>query len=105
MDRLPNPDFSGQVALSLAIADTGAAAFALPMRFNFPNDSIAASRYPEELLEVVVFHYLRTANYERGQIFTSAGDYHDFLALPLVGVDRTFQEAVKAVLGAHYPFS
>ena len=59
MDRLPNPYFSGQVALALAIAEMGISSCALPMRYNFPNDDLAGSRFPEELRNVKIFHYLR----------------------------------------------
>jgi hypothetical protein len=104
MERLALPDFSGQVALTLAITAAGARTLALPMRFNFPNDPVAAALHPEELAQVAVFHYLRTANYERHQIFASAGHYADFLALPLTGVDQAFQQSVRRILGADYPF-
>jgi hypothetical protein len=56
--RLPDPYFSGQVALALSIAEMRISTRSLPMRFNFPNDSVAASRFPDELDHVAVFHYL-----------------------------------------------
>jgi hypothetical protein len=39
------------------------------MRFNFPNDAAAVSRYRDELDHVAVFHYLRTETFDRGQDF------------------------------------
>jgi hypothetical protein len=68
-ERLPDPHFSGQVALALAIAEMGTSTWALPMRFNFPNDAAAVSRYRDELDHVAVFHYLRTETFDRGQDF------------------------------------
>jgi hypothetical protein len=105
MDRLAEPDFSGQAALALAIAANGARTWALPMRFNFPNDLRAEEMYPEELANVVIFHYLRTSTFDRHQIFLSAERYAGFLGLPLTGVDRLFQDAVRRVVGPAYPFS
>lgn len=104
MERMPAGDFSGQAALTLAIAAAGARTLSLPMRFNFPNDPRAAEMYPEELARAVVFHYLRTTSYDRHQIFAAADQYRAFLDLRLVGVDRTFQQAVRSMVGADYPF-
>jgi hypothetical protein len=104
MERMPNPDFSGQAALTLAIAAERAKTCALPMRYNFPNDPIAEQMYPAELESAVVFHYLRTDKFDRRQIFVSAEQYGKFLALHLQGVDRRFQDAVRTIIGERYPF-
>jgi hypothetical protein len=61
--------------------------------------------YPEELANVVIFHYLRTTQFDRHRIFASAEEYSKFLALNLSGVDCLFQESVKSILGASYPFA
>ena len=105
MGRMRDSDFSGQVALTLAIADAGVSAWPLPMRYNFPNDPIAAQMYPDELASVVVYHYLRTAAFNRHDIFVDATRYAQFLDAPLSGVDRCFRDAVKAIAGPTYPFS
>jgi len=102
--RLANEDFSGQAALTLAIATCGAGTLALPMRYNFPNDPVAERMYPGELAHVAVFHYLRTSVFDRHQIFLTAEHYRAFLARDLEGVDRRFQEAVRLVVGGEYPF-
>jgi hypothetical protein len=104
MDRLPEPDFSGQAALTLAIAAAGVKTLALPMRYNFPNDPVAEDLYPRELENVAVFHYLRTFRFDRHSIFTTARQYSDFLDLRLTGVDRVFQQSVRDVIGSDYPF-
>jgi len=103
--RMRDLDFSGQVALTLAIADAGVSTWALPMRYNFPNDPIAAQMYPDELASVVVYHYLRTAAFNRHEIFVDATRYAQFLDAPLSGVDRCFRDAAKAIAGPTYPFS
>jgi hypothetical protein len=104
MERMLFPDFSGQAALTLAIAAEGSNTWALPMRYNFPNDSIAERMYPVELEHAVVFHYLRTSTFDRHRIFATAQQYEKFLALPLEGVDRRFQDAVRRIIGERYPF-
>jgi len=104
MSRMPNPDFTGQAALALAIAASGANTTALPMRYNFPNDPIADQLYPDELTNAMVFHYLRTDSFDRQRIFASAEQYASFLSLPLSGSNRLFQHNVRRVVGATYPF-
>ena len=105
VDRLADPRFAGQVALTFATEATGVSTTALPMRFNFPNDPLAKQMYPEDLEDVRIFHYLRTTDFDRHLIFTSAVEYERFLNLPLVGVNRAFQDAVRSVIGVDYPFS
>ncbi len=105
MDRLPDPYFSGQIALALAIAQSGVRSCALPMRYNFPNDELADARYPEELDDVCIFHYLRTHAFDRHKIFSSLSAYHEFVDLPLTGSNRVFQSCVATLIGAEYPFA
>ena len=104
MARMFDPWFSGQAALTLAITAARIQTWALPMRYNFPNDALAVRMYPEESTNVVVYHYLRTQNFDRHKIFTSAEQYSRFLALPLLGVDQAFQTAVRNIIGQEYPF-
>jgi hypothetical protein len=84
MERMLFPDFSGQAALTLAIAQ---------------------QMYPAELERAVVFHYLRTNTFDRHQIFATAREYEEFLALHLEGVDQRFQDAVRRIIGERYPFA
>jgi hypothetical protein len=103
--RMRDANFSGQAALTLAIAATGAGTRALPLRYNFPNDPAAVSLHPGELDQVVIHHYLRTGIYDRHRIFVSAEEYQRFLARPLDGlVDQRFQAAVRRFVGDVYPF-
>jgi hypothetical protein len=104
VDRLGESYFAGQVAFALATAKMDVATWALPMRYNFPNDSRAVSLHPDELSRVSVFHYLRTSIYDRHRIFTNSAEYSRFLALPLEGVDLVFQQAVSRILGSEFPF-
>jgi hypothetical protein len=102
---MANPDFSGQAALTLAIAAAGVPTWALPLRFNFPNDARAEQMYPEELADIAIYHYLRTSVFDRHVIFTNAERYAAFLGLPLTGVNGLFQDAVRRILGPDYPFA
>lgn len=105
MERMADPDFSGQVALTLALTAAGVKTLALPMRFNFPNDPVADAMYPEELANVAIFHYLRTNHIDRHRLFVDAEQYRSFLRRALTGSDRSFQASVRAMLGPEYPFS
>jgi hypothetical protein len=60
--------------------------------------------YPEELANVVVYHYLRTAAFDRHEIFVDAARYARFLDAPLSGVNRRFRDAVREIAGPAYPF-
>lgn len=102
--RMDKPVFSAQVALTLAATEAGVTQIVLPNRFNFPNDPKAGLLYPEDLREAAVFHYLRTSDFDRAEIFGSAGAYTDFMTQKLTGVNLAFREAVRRVLGSSYPF-
>jgi hypothetical protein len=104
MTRMDDGDFSGQVALTLAITDAGVRTWALPMRFNFPNDALAESMYPGELQRLAIVHYLRTNEFDRHEVFTRPEAYSALLQQPLSGAGLAFRDAVRATLGRHYPF-
>jgi hypothetical protein len=103
--RMQDADFSAQVALALAVAATGVTPLPLPMRFNFPNDPLATSLYPEELDAVRAIHYLRTDQFDRHRIFASPDAFAHFLELPLDGANRSFRDAVRRLIGDRYPFA
>lgn len=102
--RMLDDDFAAQVALALAIANTGVQTMPLPMRFNFPNDRLAETLYPEELESVRAIHYLRTDQFDRHRIFASADAFEHFLELRLEGANRALQDAVRRLFGDAYPF-
>jgi hypothetical protein len=104
MERLPYPYFSGQIALSLAVAELQARTCALPMRYNFPNDERAAKKFPEELENVKIFHYMRTDQFDRQVIFTDASKYQEFLSAPLNGTNKIFRDHVRRLFGPELPF-
>jgi hypothetical protein len=105
MARMGDGDFSGQAALTLAIAEAQCRTWALPLRYNFPNDPLAESMYPAELSQIVLVHYLRTAVIDRHRIFATPSEYRAFVSCPLGGANRVLQDAVIATFGRDYPFS
>ena len=74
------------------------------MRYNFPNDELAERRYPEELENVKIFHYLRTGEFDRHRIFLDSANYRAFVQSSLSGVNQVFQNHVKRIFGEAYPF-
>jgi hypothetical protein len=48
-----------QIALTLAILKNGLTTRSLPVRYNFPNDSRFDEKYPEDLNDIRILHYLR----------------------------------------------
>ncbi|MBD3332023.1 hypothetical protein GF356_04165 [candidate division GN15 bacterium] len=97
-------DFYGQVAIALAVERGGIPSRALPMRFNYPNDREADRRYPEEILQVILMHYLRHEHFNRHTIFASSASFDQFMNLNLTGSDAAFQSHVRAVCQSRYPF-
>lgn len=97
--------FYEQVATALAVAKQAIPAIALPLRYNFPNDRIADGKYPEELNQVCLFHYLRTEKFDRHKIFVDESAFDAFMKLDLVGSDRVFQSCVRDITKGAYPFS
>jgi hypothetical protein len=105
MDRLPLPYFAGQVALALAVAETGIPASALPPRYNLPNDDLALALFPAEVEAACIVHYLRTERFDRQRIFADAAGWDAFMAAPLDGVDAAFRDMLRRRLGEAYPFA
>lgn len=97
--------FYEQVATALTVAKHDIPANALPLRYNFPNDRIADGKYPDELNQVRLFHYLRTEKFDRHKIFADESAFEAFMKLDLVGSDRVFQAHVRDITRGEYPFS
>lgn len=104
MDHLVDPYYAGQVALALSAARIPLPSVALPLRFQFPNDPVAAEQYPEELENAVVFHYLRTDQFDRQQIFRWRETYSFFLNGKWSRVNAGFRDSVRTLFGEEYPF-
>lgn len=105
VSRHVNSYWAPQVCIPFAIEDAKLSTCALPMRYNFPNDKIADSLYPEELQKIIVMHYLRTSKFDRHCIFSDKKNFNQFMDLELSGSDRIFQEFVTRLTSGEYPFS
>jgi hypothetical protein len=103
-NRLVDPYYAGQVALALSAPRIPLPSIALPLRFNFPNDPVAAEQYPEELESAVVFHYLREDQLNRQQIFRWRETYSAFLGRTLTRANARFRDSVRTLFGEEYPF-
>jgi len=97
--------FKYQVSLALACHDLGVPTMSLPMRYNFPNDPKADALYPDELKDVVFFHYLRRNQFQRELIFSDPASFEKFIVADLQGSNRVFQDFVKRITGDTFPFS
>lgn len=83
--------YSAQIALALAIEKKGITWRELPMRYNWPNDMVADSLYPEEIPQIRVVHYLRTATFQRERVFCERESFYRFL-------EASFSEAGDQIL-------
>lgn len=63
--------FKGQVAVTLALYKLGRRRLALEPRYNFPNDPLFDSAYPQDLRDVRILHYLRNDIVNRDRDFAS----------------------------------
>jgi len=101
---LEKPYFAGQAALPFSMQAAGLTGKALPMRYNFPNDPVADQLWPEELTNVVLFHYLRLKSFSRSTFLADEMEFLKFLGAPLVGSNYSFQSWVREITGGQYPF-
>lgn len=104
VEKLIEPYFSHQVSVALASAALGIRTRALPARYNFPNRPEADSRQPGELDQLVMLHYLYDETFRRATLFANAKAFNTFLAKPLTGVDKLFQDYLRKLFDGRYPF-
>jgi hypothetical protein len=93
--------FRFQIALTLVMQKYQLPAQALPLRYNFPNDPGFDNKYPEELRDVRVLHYLRCEIVHRERDFASL-DKVEALARrsDLKGSNEVLRQCVEKLLPA-----
>jgi hypothetical protein len=72
VDQVMTTYFRPQLARTLAIRKAGVPYRLLPLRYNYPNDPGFDAKYPDELLQVVILHYLRNDILHRDEDFMNA---------------------------------
>jgi len=87
--------FRFQIALTLAIQRTNLPTRALPLRYNFPNDPQFDQKYPDELKQIRILHYLRCEIVHRENDFFDLSRVAELVARrSLVGSNETFRTIV-----------
>ncbi|MBL4659149.1 MAG: hypothetical protein JKY19_02245 [Alcanivoracaceae bacterium] len=99
------PFWASQVSVALVSENLNLPRFALPLRYNFPNDKKADQLYPNELEKIILLHYLRNTIYDRHKIFTNEKEFDFFMNLDLYGSDKVFQQHVSKLTDGKYPFT
>jgi len=97
-------DFSAQVSVPLAIHRAGTPYESLPIRYNYPNDPVFDARYPEEVPNITILHYLREKHLKRNRVFASSLFFRLFLLKSFSGSNAVFQKRVREITGGNYPF-
>lgn len=84
--------FRFQIALTLTLQKHGLPVRALPLRYNFPNDPGFDSKYPEELSNVRILHYLRCEIIHREKDFLGLNNLAALIARQdLTGSNEIFR--------------
>ncbi|HLK12699.1 MAG TPA: glycosyltransferase family A protein [Candidatus Binatia bacterium] len=98
VDSVLETGYRCQLALTLTIERLRIPWQALPMRYNFPNDEQIAARYPQELRDVRLFHYLRVGPVDKRRDFDSENSVAALLRRrDLSGVNVVMQERLARV--------
>ena len=93
-----NTFFRFQIGLTLAIQKAGLPTRALPLRYNFPNDPQFDQKYPDELAQIRILHYLRCEIVHRERDFTDLRNVVGLIArTDLSGSNEVLRETVAAL--------
>jgi len=97
VDHVMQPGFfRPQVARTLAIYKAGLPHRVLPVRYHYPNDPSFDKRYPDELSDVRIMHYLRTNIVHRDNDFASNENVERLIGRSdLSGSNETFRRRVE----------
>ncbi|MEO6872395.1 MAG: class I SAM-dependent methyltransferase [Chthoniobacterales bacterium] len=88
--------FRFQIALTLSILKHRLPVRSLPLRYNFPNDPDFDAKYPEELADVRILHYLRCETVHRERDFRTLTDVAALTARrDLTGSNEVFRQRIE----------
>jgi hypothetical protein len=98
IDRVLTTNFKCQIGVAMALHRLQLPWFAADMRYNLANDDEVAARYPNELKNVRLFHYMRVGQFLKERDFSSTESVGAFLARrDLTGVNRRMAAALRRV--------
>ena len=92
--------FRFQIALTLAIQKLDLPSRALPLRYNFPNDPGFDRKYPAELEQVRILHYLRCEIVHREKDFSELSGIESLVARQDL---KGSNEVLRQTLARLYP--
>lgn len=95
----PDQFWVPQIAISFAAHSHRLPLLPMPLRFNFPNDGVADAKYPYELADIRIIHYMNCGEYDRGRIFCEPQAFAEFMDKPLTGSSLVLQERVRHLTG------
>lgn len=96
--------WADQLALSIAAARAGVPVHSLPVRYNFPNQREFEERYPDDLRDVRVLHYLREDRISRTKDFESLASLRRLVdRSDLTGSHEVLRQTIAANLWALEP--
>jgi hypothetical protein len=96
--------FAEQILFALTVSELGLKAVSLPLRYNFPNDSVADQQYPEEIPQARVIHFLRGTYFNRRWVFARQDLFERFLSRTVEGSNLELQTHLRRITGGVYPF-
>ena len=97
---------SSQITVPLVCADLQLPTRSLPMRYNWPNDERPERMHPEEMEHIRFFHYMKTHEFDRHEVFTDAGRFDTFMSRKMAKrTNEIFRRHVQELTLGRYPFS
>ncbi len=96
--------FAEQILFALTVSELGLNAVSLPVRYNFPNDSVADRTYPDEIPQARVIHFVRATHFNRRWVFARQDLFERFLAQEVKGSHLELQTHLRRITNGVYPF-
>ena len=104
VSRITGDVWAAQVGLALACAEQSLPTLALPVRYNYANRPETDELYPEELDEIVLFHYMFDRNLKRNTVFAERDAFQAFVDTRYEGADERLRRHIVKITGGRYPF-
>jgi hypothetical protein len=93
--------FDGQIALAMAIAQLDVPVWALPLRYNMPNNPLLEALHHQEIEHATILHLLGEQHFRRAETFASLASLQAFLDLTdLRVISLMAQDVIRAIFPA-----